>query len=145
MATNVKDLTRPESQEKEWPEGTHGYFWANSNYALHYARYGGKTDGGHIAKSLNGEVATCAWKNFSPTLPDWAKPKEELKPEKGIEFVSYINRLGETQGAELLPKDFQNIEILVRNYGKYDVFYAYSEDWEDGVLYLGHANSGKVL
>jgi hypothetical protein len=141
MKTKVTDLTRPQVQENEWPIGTHGYFWDAEENAIMYAVYAGKTESGrHPAKGYSGK-SLGLWNHFSPTLPDWAKPKEE----KGIEFVSYIDGLGEAQKAEALPKDFQNIEIIVRNYGEYDVFLAYNEKRKECIIYFGHANSGKVL
>lgn len=71
---------------------------------------------------------------------------EEKQPEqkKKIEFVKIIERSGGILMATSTPNNFKNIELISRNYGNYDVMYAYDDDRNKGWLYLGHFNDGEV-
>jgi len=68
--------------------------------------------------------------------------KKELKP---IEFVKYLDYHLEFNSNCSKPQRFKNIELICRNYFKgYDLMFAFGEDRNQGVLYLGHFNDGIV-
>lgn len=73
------------------------------------------------------------------------EPKKK-KPKKKIEFVKFIDCDGETLPAKSPPSKFKHIELVCTNYkfGKFDLMYAYNDDRNDGILYLGHFNDGVV-
>jgi len=68
--------------------------------------------------------------------------KKELKP---IEFLKYLGYYLEFNSICSKPKDFKNIELICKNYfNKCDLMFAFDEDRNNGVLYLGHFNDGVV-
>ena len=68
--------------------------------------------------------------------------KKELKP---IEFVKYLDYHLEFSSGCSSPKKWENIELICKNYfNKYDLMFAFDEDRNNGVLYLGHFNDGVV-
>lgn len=72
---------------------------------------------------------------------------EDEKPKRKIEFVKYLASSG-LKGSESNPSDYDNIELVARNYTKgLDLMYAYYEGGRDtpsAILYLGHFNDGVV-
>ena len=68
--------------------------------------------------------------------------KKELKP---IEFVKYLDYHFEFSSGCSSPTLRENIELICKNYAaKFDLMFAYDEDRNNGVLYLGHFNDGIV-
>ena len=68
--------------------------------------------------------------------------KKELKP---IEFIQYLDYHFEFNSNCTKPQRFKNIELICRKYlTGYDLMFAYDEDRNQGVLYLGHFNDGVV-
>jgi len=68
--------------------------------------------------------------------------KKELKP---IEFVKYLDYHLEFSSGCSSPKKWENIELICKNhFNKYDLMFAFDEDRNNGVLYLGHFNDGVV-
>jgi hypothetical protein len=68
--------------------------------------------------------------------------KKELKP---IEFVKYLDSDSEFGSNCTEPKDWKNIELICKNYfNKCDLMFAYDNDRQDGVLYIGTFNDGIV-
>lgn len=74
-------------------------------------------------------------------LGEQAEQKTELKK---IEFVKMLSVNVSIEKSESKPSSWQNIELICKNYGDYDLMYAYDNDRNDGVLYLGHFNDGVV-
>lgn len=70
---------------------------------------------------------------------------EPVKELKKIEFVSFI---GETKimDAKSKPTEFDIIELISRDYNKFDLMFAYheSDGRSSGTAYLGHWNDGIV-
>ena len=72
------------------------------------------------------------------------EPKEEKKL-KPIQFVKFLSSALNFQYSTGLPKNFDHIELIRRNYNhEYDLMYVYNEDRNEGTLYLGHFNDGVV-
>ena len=68
--------------------------------------------------------------------------KKELKP---IEFVKYLDYHFKFDSNCSKPQRFKNIELICRNYFKgYDLMFAFGEDRNQGILYLGHFNDGII-
>jgi hypothetical protein len=68
---------------------------------------------------------------------------KELKP---IEFLSYIDENFNFISNCSKPDAWKNIELIRRGYSieGLDLMYAYDDDREQGLLYLGHFNDGIV-
>lgn len=72
--------------------------------------------------------------------------QEEKKELEKIEFVKALNRSFMISNASTKPSDWDNIELITKNYTykKEDVMFAYNECRRNGCLYLGHWNDGVV-
>lgn len=68
------------------------------------------------------------------------------QPKKPIEFLLSFNENKTFIKPHLNPKHWQNIELVCRNYNyeRVDLMFAYNENRNLGVLYLGHFNDGIV-
>ena len=71
------------------------------------------------------------------------EPKEEKKL-KPIEFVKAIPDTGKLQNPNYKPSEFENIELICKNYyhEDFDLMFAYDLERSRGCLYLGHFNDG---
>lgn len=71
---------------------------------------------------------------------------EAVEPEKKkIEFVKAINGSGEIVKSYSDPKDYKNIELIsIRYIFEFDIMFAYNDNRNNGVLYLGYFNDGVV-
>ena len=72
---------------------------------------------------------------------------EAEKPElKKIEFVKYLDSNFERATCVTKPSEYENIVLLRKHYGLtgLDLMYAYGENPDLGILYLGHFNDGVV-
>ena len=68
--------------------------------------------------------------------------KKEVKP---IEFVKALECNEAFTTACHLPKHWENIELICKNYStQYDLMFAYNNIRHEGCLYLGHFNDGIV-
>jgi len=68
--------------------------------------------------------------------------KKELKP---IEFVKYLDSDFKFSSGCSKPQRFKNIELISKNYFiGYDLMFAFGEDRNQGILYLGHFNDGII-
>jgi hypothetical protein len=69
--------------------------------------------------------------------------KKELKP---IEFIYTFSVQHGAEETKTKPKIFQNIEFICKDYAGFgfDLMFAYNEDRNQGILYLGHFNDGVV-
>lgn len=63
--------------------------------------------------------------------------------KKKIEFVKFISSDGEAITANSKPHEYENI-VLIRTSHNFDIMYAYHNDSNDGLIYLGHFNDGVV-
>jgi len=70
----------------------------------------------------------------------------EKKKGKPIEFKKYLDDNMKFAGGPIAnPSNFEVIELIAKNYcNNFDLFFAYDEDRQTGVLYLGHYNDGIV-
>jgi len=71
---------------------------------------------------------------------------EAEKPElKKIEFIKYL-LIDDLTCARAKPSEYKNVLLLGKNYNHagIDLMYAYNEDVDMGILYLGHFNDGVV-
>ncbi len=69
----------------------------------------------------------------------------EKKKGKPIKFVSYLSEHGRIEKDALPPSEWDNIEVVSIQYGDdFDLFFCYSQERSNGVLYLGHYNDGIV-
>jgi len=71
----------------------------------------------------------------------------EVRMLKPIEFkYSFLSNL-ERKEAKRSPSQFENIELICRQYstnGIFDLMFAFDEDRKYGIIYLGHWNDGVV-
>jgi hypothetical protein len=69
--------------------------------------------------------------------------KKELKP---IEFILFLHIDKGVCEASKNAKSFKNIELICREYTNQglDLMFAYNNDRNEGILYLGHFNDGVV-
>jgi hypothetical protein len=78
------------------------------------------------------------------TILGQSEPKQkELKP---IEFkMKLSDTTTSLKEAILKPNRWDNIELIAFKYnGVYDLMYAYDDNRNEGLLYLGHFNDGVV-
>lgn len=68
---------------------------------------------------------------------------KELKPIQFVYFFYIHHGVGETG---VKPKSYENIELICKDFEGYgfDLMFAYNEDRNQGILYLGHFNDGIV-
>jgi len=69
------------------------------------------------------------------------------KTGRKIELISYVSpKMETTKGTVYKPHEFENIELICRDYGdsEKDLLFAYNKDRNRGILYLGHFNDGIV-
>lgn len=69
--------------------------------------------------------------------------EKKLKP---IEFKYVIKSNFEKDTPQKRPHEWENIELIGKNYygGGYDIMYAYNDELRYGSLYAGHWNDGVV-
>jgi hypothetical protein len=68
---------------------------------------------------------------------------KELEP---IEFVKWLDSEFNFCKAESYPMEWKNIELICKNYQShgFDLMFAYQDERNKGVLYLGHFNDGII-
>ena len=65
---------------------------------------------------------------------------------KGIQLDISIDRNGNKEKTTMLCKEWENVELITKGYGQYDILYCYDDNERgDGVLYLGYWNDGVVV
>lgn len=69
----------------------------------------------------------------------------ETKELKKIEFVHFFNGT-ELESPVCEPDSFKNIVLLRKSYkpSNFDLIFAYNENTNGGIIYLGHWNDGVV-
>jgi hypothetical protein len=69
--------------------------------------------------------------------------KKELKPIQFVYFFSFQHGAEETG---VKPKSYENIELICKDFAGFgfDLIFAYNEDRNQGVLYLGRFNDGII-
>lgn len=72
----------------------------------------------------------------------------EHKPQDGknIDFIRVMCVDERFVFAEGSPGGYKNVELICKNYasGEFDLMFAYDDDRDDGLLYLGYFNDGIV-
>ena len=68
------------------------------------------------------------------------------QPKKPIKFVYFLNQGHKFDTGVAYPNCFANIELICSNYLNkgFDLMFAYDDNRNNGVLYLGHINDGVV-
>ena len=75
------------------------------------------------------------------TIIGEATPIEKKKP---IKFVRVIHS-NSLDMATIKPHEWYNIELICNNYGDgYDLMFAYNDNRDQGIAYLGYFNDGVV-
>jgi hypothetical protein len=75
------------------------------------------------------------------------KDEPKQKELKRIEFVDFLDEgLSPDDNVKYHPYEWCNIELISKNYIRsgMDIMYAYNDDRNIGILYLGHFNDGVV-
>lgn len=70
--------------------------------------------------------------------------EEQKKELKKIEFVKVLEPTGEFAKCDLTPSDYDNVECISKEKGKFDVFNAWYHKSTEKMIYLGHFNDGIV-
>jgi len=72
--------------------------------------------------------------------------KQSEEKKKPIEFLYYLNTERQIKAAEFKPHQFKHVLILSNNYNGTGLaaFYAYEDNPNKGVIYLGNLNDGVV-
>lgn len=72
------------------------------------------------------------------------QPREKKK--NPIQFVTYLNCNLEFSKTDMHPRDFENLELICKNYSdEIDLIFGYEnnrDDRDESVLFLGHWNDG---
>ena len=68
----------------------------------------------------------------------------EQKEGKKIEFIYGLSTDRSLFKHASTPSSYKNVELILRNFGEYDLMIAYDNDKDFGCLYLGHFNDGIV-
>lgn len=69
------------------------------------------------------------------------KETEKLKP---IELIYLLNNYGLFAKSITDASNYKNLELITKGRYKYDIIFAYDDDRNSGILYLGHWNDGIV-